>query len=168
MKRVLKVLLPFTFTFLFLIPIYLFAQRKTYIRVYDQNMEKIEQGWVISTTDTSVYLKDEKGITFSLPVNSIGKIKTRKSGESIIITSTLVGAAAGAATGLMMDNIFGVMYNDINMDENAGLKSFALSGAACGLLYGVIITSATRKKFIINGDINNWTAFKTYVENRMK
>jgi len=80
------------------------AQTKLYIRAYNLYGNKIKNGNIIGTTDTSL-LFDAKGrdsVSFELAYTKIGSIKTKRSRGHDVIIGTAIGTGLG---------IFGLMVS---------------------------------------------------------
>ena len=149
-----------TFLFLASIGYQVCAQKTIFVRVYNLNGKKISKGFVLATTDTSLQLKTESRDTVNLSVNSIGTIKTKRSGGRNVLMGSLVGAGAFA--------IFGAATADPDVFLGYTAGEGAVGGFILGIPFGAAIGGITvlfKKSgtFEINGDIKNWKAFHSYV-----
>jgi len=138
------------------------AQQHGFVRIFDLQGKKIYKGHVISITDSSLTLKDN--VTFM--ATEIGMIKTKRSAGHNIGW----GAAIGAATFAGLTAAFYALYPDDDNDFAlaatvifSGAAIGAGVGAAGGLVSFVIKKSKT---YEINGDLDNWMAFKDKMENK--
>jgi hypothetical protein len=150
------------FTFLFLVSIgyQVCAQKAIFVRVYNINGKKINTGRVLAATDTSLQLKMENRDTVNISINTIGRIKTKRSaGHNVLMGSV---AAAGAFA----------IYGAATADPDEFLGYTAMEGAVGGMVLGIPVGAAIGgitvlfKKsgtFVINGNIEKWKAFHSYI-----
>ena len=153
------------FAFLFLISVgyQLFAQKPIFVRVYNLNGKKIYTGHVWATKDTSLQLIAKVGDTVNLSINSIGKIKTKRSAGHNLLIGSLAGASALAILGAA------TAEPELELGYTAG------EGAAAGAIFGVPVGAAIggitllfkkSKTFIIRGNIENWKIFQSFILQR--
>jgi len=150
-------------TFLFLISIcfQVCAQKPIFVRVYNLNGKKINTGRVLAATDTSLQLKTESRETVNISINTIGTIKTRRSGGHNVLMGSLAGAGAFAIVGVATAD-----PNDQIVAYSAG--EGALAGVVLGIPVGAAIGGITvlfKKSgtFVINGKVEQWKAFQSYI-----
>jgi len=150
------------FTFLFLISIcyQVCAQKPIFVRVYNLKGKKINTGRVLAATDTSLQLKKESRDTVNLSINTIGRIKTKRSAGHNVLMGSLASAGAFA--------IYGVATADPDefLGYTAGEGAFA--GVVLGIPVGAAIGGITvlfKKSgtFVINGKVEQWKAFQSYI-----
>ena len=150
------------FTFLFLVSIgyQVCAQKAIFVRVYNLNGKKINTGRVLAATDSSLQLKMESRDTVNISINTIGRIKTKRSAGHNVLMGSLASAGAFA--------IYGIATAD--PDEFLGYTAGegALAGVVLGIPVGAAIGGITvlfKKSgtFVINGDIKKWKAFHSYI-----
>jgi len=151
-------------TLLFLISIcyQVCAQKAIFVRVYNLNDKKINKGHVLATTDTSLQLITNGRNTVNLSINSIGKIKTKRSAGNNFLVGSLVVASAAAIVGA-------ATYNLEEDDLPGGIA--ALVGLVWGLpvgaaIGGISVPFKKSKTFVINGNIEKLKAFQSYITER--
>lgn len=139
-----------------------FSQKGHFIRVFDNNKNKIAKGQLLSVTDSSILIsqsntKQIMQISFS----EIGYIRLRHSaGHAMLMTSLAVGAISGiiaAATAHNSSN------QSVFLSEYSAPEGFILFGALVPILtspfeimIGTAASLTVRKISPINGDFNNW------------
>ncbi len=155
----------FSLIILFSSSFHTFAQTNNsqpFIRIYDLNGKKINKGIVVSITDTSLELENNKGIQ-QIEIVDIGSIKTKHSTGNNVLWGSSIGAGAlaigGAATG-SQDGGF-LVWTPAE-GAAAGLVVGAPLGAGIGALTSLFKKSDT---YIINGQASNWDAFKEGISN---
>ena len=145
------------------------AQTKLFIRVYDRFGNKIKNGNIVGTTDSSL-LFDVKGrdsVAFQIAYTKIGTIKTKHTRGHDVIIGTAIGAGFG---------IFGLLVSSGGADNTSGgfsslntqlnqAASIALIPLGAGIGF---ITGMTKKidTFEINGNLEKWKAFQLYYQNK--
>ena len=149
-----------TFTLIFLITINfsMYAQKSTFVRVYNSSGVKISSGHILIVTDSSLQLSEEKSNI--IPLSSIDYIKTKHSESTNLIIGSILGATAGAILG-------GGMYdgelhlNNFNRNKATVVGMIAIPiGAGIGELTNSLKKSKT---YLINGDLTKWKAFQLMV-----
>lgn len=144
-----------------ILSINVFAQNEvynnTFIRIYNLEGKKINKGKIKSITKNSIeiYLK---GKTIKIPLNKIGKIKTKRSAGNNIVKGALIGGGSLAILGLLSG------------DDDKGFISFSGTDKASigliggGFFGGIIggITAIFKKSdiYIINGNEMKLENFK--------
>lgn len=121
----------------------------TFIRVYDLDGKKTDKGKIKAVSENSIelYLNGETKI---VPLNKIGKIKTKRSGGNNVAKGAIIGGGSFAFIGLLSG------------DDDEGFFSFsATDKAALGLigggLLGAIVGGITTifkksKRYIVDGN----------------
>ena len=74
-----------------------YAQKSTFVRVYNSSGVKISSGHILIVTDSSLQLSEEKSNI--IPLSSIDYIKTKHSESTNLIIGSILGATAGAILG---------------------------------------------------------------------
>lgn len=148
--------------FLLFVPLLVQAQednRKSniFIRVYDLQGKKINQGRIISDNGTVLYLgKGDK--TVSIPIDQIGLVKTKHSAGNNIVLGAAIGATAVGAIGIATADpdawIFGYTAG-----EGAAIGA-VIGGIAGASLGASTILFKNAKTYIIDGDNLKWKEFK--------
>src|SRR4051794_38573080 len=147
------------FLFFILLAYDVSAQKMGFVRVYDLNGHKINKGEVLAITDTSLLLQREAKIA-TIPLASIGTIKTKRSAGNNILVGSVIGTVVGVALGVA----------SANPDEFLGFT--AGEGAAMGVIIGAPVGAAiggitvlfkNSKTYLINGDATRWKAFQSTV-----
>jgi len=153
----------FSWIILFSSSFHTFAQTdnsQTFIRIYDLNGKKINKGIVLSITDTSLKLENNKGIQ-QIEIAEIGTIRTKHSTGNNVLWGSAIGAGAlaigGAATGTQ-DKGF-LVWTPAD-GAAAGLIVGAPLGAGIGALTSLFKKSET---YMINGQVSNWSTFKATI-----
>ena len=124
-----------------------------FVRVYDLQGKKIGKGKILSISETSLQL-NRKRESITIPVISIGLIKTKRSaGNNLLI---------GATTGAALMAIIGAAVAD--PDDFLGRGPVIVLATLEGLVAGVVIGGITilfknSKTYEINGDKVKWKAF---------
>ncbi|TXE09307.1 hypothetical protein ES711_05095 [Gelidibacter salicanalis] len=134
----------------------------TFIRVYNLEGEKFDQGKIISISDTLLLLKSNNRIT-SVNPNTVGLIKTKRSIARNMIIGGTIGVAAGAVVGA----------NNAHPDDwlfPTTASEQAVYGAILGGGLGTGIGALTLflKKpttFLINGNSAKWKIFQGAISN---
>ncbi|MCW5515856.1 hypothetical protein [Muriicola sp. Z0-33] len=151
--------------FIFLISFSLSAQDRNeekhlFIRVYDPQGVKFNQGNLITIRENSILLKRQKK-TFSIEVSEIGKIKTKRAlGHNIGM-----GALGGASIGIIYGFAQGAEGGAFG--TNSGGDNAVIFGTL-GLMVGPIVGGLTgigkkSRSFEINKDPNQLRKFKELV-----
>jgi len=144
-----------------------FSQKK-FLRVFDVKNRKIEKGYIIGTTDSSVLIRISKKKTREIKCTNIGFLRTGHSfGHAVLVKSTLI-AVPCAIFGFAMEGstIFSISTGfgtaKAKFDEPVG-RVMALSIGYGGLLgltmQGILsITKAGNRsaKIIVNGRVDEW------------
>lgn len=128
-----------------------------FVRVYNQEGEKIAKGKLLSVTDSTLHLT-LNGESKTIPVENIATIKTKRSEGNNVANGALIGggifALVGAASG----------GNYVGGDALA--VGGGLVGAAGGSIVGLITTAFKNSKtYLIHGDPENLKLFaKDYIK----
>jgi len=148
------------------------AQTKLFIRVYDRFGNKIKNGNIVGTTDSSL-LFDVKGrdsVAFQIAYTKIGTIKTKHTRGHNVIIGTAIGAGFGIV-GLLVSSGgaddtsggWGGLFTITTQDKQVASIALIPLGAGIGFITGM------RKKidtFEINGNLEKWKAFQLYYQNK--
>lgn len=150
------------FLFLFSLCMEVSAQKKLFIRVYNNKGKQFLKGHLISTTDSSLLLKS-KGDTFFLHLNDFNSIKTKRS------------AAHNVRIGMLSVSGIFALYGMATSDPDAFLGDTPGSGAAIGAIVGLPVGAAVggitalfkkSKYFVINGNPSQWKRFQSAIPER--
>ena len=137
-----------------------FAQKKTFVRVFDLKGKKISSGHVLAITDDGIIL-DKNPTPDSIAVAAIGTIETRRS----IGHGTAVGALAGAATGTLLAAVSNSTEPETNSSDwdieiitpAETVLGGAVAGAILGAVTGTVISLFGKRISIkVSGDPKNW------------
>ena len=137
-----------------------FAQKKTFVRVYDLKGKKISSGHVLAVTDDGIVL-DKNRVPDSIVVAAIGTIETRRS----IGHGTALGALAGAATGTLLAAVSNTTEPETNSSDwdieilppAETVLASAITGAVVGAAAGTVISLFGKRISIkVAGDPKNW------------
>ena len=135
---------------------------KTYpfVRVFDQLGQKINKGHIVSVDNTTLFLKSHNqsvGISYL----EIGIIKTKRSAGNNVLMGATIGGAAMGILGAATADPDGWLFN---YSAGEGFAMGTIFGGTAGSVLGAAtIPLKNSKTFIINGDINNWNAFRESV-----
>src|SRR5688572_29666251 len=131
------------------------AQKSFFVRVYDLAGKKIAKGNVVAVTDTSLQLEAKK-TPLNIPVQRIGFIKTKRSAGNNVLVGGLIGATAGAVSGVIAaDPDDFLAFSETEGAIGGTLVGFTV-GAAIG---GLTILAKNQQTYLINGDLLKWKAF---------
>ena len=151
---------PFIYLFLISICYQVCAQKTIFVRVYDLNGKKINKGHVFATTDTSMQLKAKGGDTINLSINGIGTIKSKRSAGHNLLIGSLAGAGAVAILGAASADPEEFLGYTAGEGAAGGALLGLPAGAAIG---GITVLFKKSKTFIINGNMEKWKAFQSYI-----
>lgn len=130
--------------------------KDTFIRVFDLEGKKIHKGKISAISDTSLTLL-LKGETTEIPVSTIGKIKTKRSGGHNVATGALIGAGSLALIGVLDGDSGPGIISLTAVDKGIlGLIAGGIAGSAVG---GITILFKNPKVYIINGSEDNLSYF---------
>ena len=150
------------------------AQKKIFIRIYPTHSSNTIKGFYAGHTDSALIIisKHQPDTIF---YSGIQQIRTRRSTGHNILISTLIGAIAGTATGVIahkdrppvdpncqLCNIINEAFTTTQAEDAAG---GAILGAAAGAAAGTITGLTKRKEtLIVAGDFQNWKMIKTRLD----
>lgn len=138
-----------------------FSQKKTFVRVFDENGKKIQKGFLVATTDSSLTL--QLGEKFSeIPINRVSVLKLGRSiGNTILISSLLFGTAfaiAGAVSADPSDLI-------LTYTASEGAAAGFLGGTALGVLTGSLFYPFNKRpEFKVNQQLIEWVKIKDLLQ----
>ena len=128
--------------------------KKLFIRLYNARFEKIGKGYLLTATDSTVTVLNEKK-QISWPVKDIAVIITRRSAGHNILISYAACIGAGIILGAVKAPAYTAPYKTESSIE-AGLLF-----PATGILIGGATALARKKEiFQINGNTQKWMAVK--------
>lgn len=147
--------------FILLITIAGQSQKRTFIRVFDENGSKIHKGFLSGTSDSSLFiLANDKVIEIN--IDDIGKVKLRRSlGHTILVTSLITGisfAILGAATAEPDAMFFGYTAGEGFL---TGLAIGCPTGAIIG---GIVAGFKKRPELIVNRSREQWVQIKKILD----
>jgi hypothetical protein len=139
------------------------AQEKTsndrvFIRVFNLEGNKIGAGFIITMSDNELQIKKGKTLK-TIPVNSIGSIKTKRSAGNNVLIGAGFGLVIGASAGIASAEPDAFI---LNYTQGEGALIFGTMGGAIGAALGGL-SSLFKKSthFPINGSIEKWQEFKS-------
>lgn len=136
------------------------AQKKTFLRIYNQEGKKIAKGFFAGTADSMLMLasgKNFKHIMFS----EIGTIKTKRTvGHTI---AAVAGTAAVLVAIISVANSGGDSWFSYSAGE--GLAAGLVVGAAAGLIPGTFAGLLKNSlSYKVNGKYDDWIKAKTELD----
>lgn len=149
----------FFFVFIFmLLAFQVHAQKKVFIRIYDFETKKIAHGRNYIITDSTIEFKNRHQI---IHYSTINYIKIKHSFGHNILAGSILGFSS---LGLVALIPYYSQYSFFNKTTTSALVAIFI-----GLPAGAIIGTMTNifkkpKKTAINGNVENWKTFKTFVE----
>lgn len=138
------------------------AQKRTFVRVYDEVGKKIYRGFLHGLSDSSLTITDASKSRVEIPVTSVTTLRLRRSfGHTVLITSLIAGgtlAIMGAASADPDAWIFAYSAGE-------GAMMGLLTGVAMGAAAGSIV-SGTRNRPVFKIDRNeeNWKKVKVVLD----
>jgi hypothetical protein len=155
----------------------IFAQNENkssnlFVRVYNLEGTRINNGKIISVSDTLLKLKHQKKIA-EINAKDIGWIRTKRSVGNNVLFGSLIGATAGAIVGVIsydkprVSNDSGLWLDgvyELSAPESALIGVIIGGGAGAGI--GALTSLFKKSKtFIINGDTSKWKLFIESISN---
>lgn len=140
----------------------IYAQERTannfpFVRIFDLQGKKVYKGQLLSLNDTTLILKKKK-TSIGIHYEDIGSIKTKRSAGNNILSGASIG---GATLGALVAASANPGANFLSYNSGEGFAMGAILGGTGGAVIGALTIPFKRsKKYIINADINKWTAFK--------
>lgn len=139
----------------------IFAQQKTFLRIYDLSGAKFAKGYFMGTKDSSIFITDEKTIK-EIPFTKIGIIKTKRSFGHSVFIGCAVGAIAGISLGVFSHGAKGGDKMDpVSKDIAGGFAFGTMAGGLCGAITSLFRRSQT---FTINGSMESWMKQKILID----
>lgn len=129
---------------------------KIFVRVYNNQGEKIAKGKILNITDDSLILKKGSS-SITIPLNEIETLKTKRSNGN----NVLFGAAGGSLLGL-------AIVASESGKSNAGFRGTAKGLAYAGAILVVFIGSGVgylttlfkySQEYTIGSDVVKWKGF---------
>ena len=140
-------------------------QQLIFVRVYNLNDKKIDKGYVLAANDSLLRIKKDTSY-IDIPVKNIGWIRTKRSIGNNILWGTIIGSAVVGAIGAATaePDAFILAYTPAE-----GFAMGAIVGATAGVIVGTLTAAFKNpKKFVIDGDLEKWKAFREYVKSKEK
>ena len=136
---------------------------EVFIRIYDLEGKKIYKGSVVSVSDSKLQIS-RSAEKIDIPVNSIGKIKTKRSSGHNVLVGTGIGSATFALLGALPNDDGGFVSGGYSSGEGFAVGTIigAPFGAAIGGITALFKKSET---FIINGNEAKWREFMNHLNN---
>lgn len=135
------------------------AQNGQFVRIFNSGHKKISKGHIALITDSSLQLyKNARDTAYSnIHFKEIGYIKSKRSGWINVMAGTAATAAgmaiAGAAT-TKPDAFFGKRF---------AATVLGIIGVPIGAVLGAATIPLNKsKRFVVNGDLQNWNSFKSH------
>lgn len=137
------------------------SQKRTFVRVFDENGKKAHKGFLVATSDSSISLQSGKKIS-EISFNQISVLKLRRSiGNTILISSLLFGTAfaiVGAATADPSAWVFAYSAGE-------GAAAGFLGGTAMGALAGSLFYAFKKRPvFRVNQQATEWMKVKEQLQ----
>lgn len=136
------------------------AQKKLFVRVYDNSGKRIQNGFVVGTTDSSLRLYKNKD-TIDLPITGFSFLKTKRSAGHNLLLGSVIGAGTFAFIGMASANPDDFLGYTAAEGFAGGILFGAPAGAAIGGLAALLKKSRT---FTINGNPDQWKEFQSFAE----
>jgi len=131
------------------------AQKRTFIRVFDQNGKKISKGFIHDLSDSTLTVLDNNNREVIIPAGMVGTLKLRRSfGHTVLVSAVIAGATftvVGAVAGGTL--IWYGGYAAAAEGAAAGLIAGTAAGAATG---SIVAGTRGRPVFNIDGKEENW------------
>lgn len=133
------------------------AQKKLFVRIFDQSNHKIGKGYILNVSDSEI-LVGTKAKQTTFKYQQIGSIKTKRSfGNSVLIGSLIAGTPLAII-------LAATSCNDCLLGWSTGdgiLTGFTIGGSIGALVGSGIAALKSKDNYVINGDIEKWKKFKT-------
>ena len=139
------------------------AQEKTsndrvFIRVFNLEGNKIGAGFIVSMSDNELQIKKGKNLK-TIPINTIGSIKTKRSAGNNVLIGAGFGFVIGASAGIASAEPDAFIFN---YTQGEGALIFGTMGGAIGAAAGGLSTLFKKSThYPINGSIDKWQEFKS-------
>lgn len=151
--------------FLILLSQNIYAQKSMFVRVYDLAGKKINKGYVLSVTDTSLLLKGNSAAD-TIYALAIGHIRTKHSAGNNLRIGSIVGASSMAILGVVTAEPDAEI---LGYSAGEGAAAGALIGAPIGAaIGGLTILFKNSKHYSIDGDLTKWKTFQKMIEGNSK
>jgi len=136
-----------------------------FIRIYNQDGKKINKGTIKSIFESSIELY-LRGKTISVPLEKIGKIKTKRSGGNNVAKGALIGGGTFALFGLLSGDDDPGIISFSSTDKGAvGLIGGSVIGAGIG---GITTIFKKTNLYIIEGNEMKLKDFKEKISDSYK
>lgn len=149
------------------------AQKRHFIRVFDNNKHKIAKGYLQTVSDSSLSLtQPHSKKIIDIAYSKIGSIKLGYSTGHFIVLATLTctiecGIVSFAVANYYIDRVFPHLIPPFE-GFLFGSKIGAISGFILGSTVGVIKSSTIRKIAPVASDFNNWQMAKAQLVEWLK
>ena len=133
------------------------AQKSDFLRVFDYSGNKIHKGRFASATDSTLEIKHKKSL-ITIPLNDIGKIRTKRSGGHNILVGTIFGAAYGIGIGAAWTS-----ESDKNNRPENMVKGALVFAYGIGALSAATILLKKSHTFFISENASDWNDFRDFM-----
>ena len=140
-----------------------YAQKRTFLRVYNIDGHKLAKGYLYNITDSSVLIFKDT-IVKEIIAKNIGYIKTRRSlGHNILIgalSGGIPGGIIGVASGEPNTNdatFGGILHDAVTFTPGEAAVLGIIVGGVLGSVTGALIHGFTKHTvFTVNGSPEEW------------
>ena len=137
--------------------------KNTFVRVYNLEGKKMNKGHIVFVNDSILSLKDGYN-NAEIRIETIGKIKTKRSAGHNVLVGTTAGAGIGAILGVSTaDPDAWIMSYTAGEGATAMGSLGAIGGAALG---GIVSAFKNSETYIIDGELKKWIIFKEMIEKK--
>ena len=138
------------------------AQKRTYVRVYDEVGKKIFRGFILRVSDSSLTILDGSKKSVEVPASMITSLRLKRSfGHTVLISSLIAGATLAVMGAASADPDAWIFAYSAAEGALMGLVVGGISGAAMG---SIISGTQKRPVFKIERDLGNWKKVKLIME----
>ena len=132
--------------------------KDTFVRIYNLSGKKTHKGKIKSISNTSIELNLSRR-SIKIPLEKIGKIKTKRSSAHYIIKSALITGGIIATMGFISGNDKGDGCFYLSAVDKAVI-GFAAGNIIGGIVGAINVLFKKSEVFIINGNNNELKKFK--------
>ena len=130
---------------------------RVFIRVFNLEGNKIGAGFIITMSDSELQIKKGKNLK-TIPVNTIGSIKTKRSAGNNVLIGAGFGLVIGASSGIASAEPDAFI---LNYTQGEGALIFGTMGGAIGAAVGGLSSLFKNSThYSINGSTDKWQEFK--------
>ena len=141
------------------------AQKKMFIRVFNEEGKKTHKGFIHEVSDSSLTLSTEQKGLLTIPISQITTLKLKRSFGHVVLITTAITAGSAAVLGAASADPDAWIFA---YTAGEGIAMGLLAGSAAGIALGSVISGTiNRPVFNIGKKIENWNVAKdvltTYV-----